>query len=691
MPIKLKNNATGFLATAISASDTGLVLQAGNGAAFSALSAGEYFYATLVSAGGTLEVVKVTARVGDTMTVVRAQEGSTAAGFAPGSRLEQRVTAQSVIDAVGDAAVAATIGFTPTGGISATNVQAAIAELDSEAAKSAALAASTGSSLVGFQQAGSGAVVRTAQSKMRDVVSVLDFGADPTGATNSATAFTSAIATGKLVLVPKGTYLRGVTSTTYATDHLLGILRVGEKTTVNSSDPQVIVAREVDSSIGGNGHCFSDSSNINRPGTISYNSYDARVTWSGSHTYGHYAAFQSGAVYNCSGTTTDWFHFFAGLQVTNGTITNNRGLTFQPPVLSGSGSVAQNFAVYVDSLPEYTGVPSTGTTNYALYSDGAARVWANGTATFRNVLVANGQGAVGARVHINEEPDVAARFRLQQQSYNYFDFVIPASQTYMQISQAGSSGAAVLTLNAGGGGVAGFGTYLPKASDLGGASVHYHFNTVSAGTGADFYLSSNAYYNGAWKHSATASAGQIALIGNSIRFNVAISGSADTDVNGTGTWTEGGRWQGNGYLLIGYTTSNGAYNLQVNSQIFATNATIATSDGRYKEDVADIDNALGVISSLRPVTFKWKTHDVHRFDVGQTDIGFIAQEVQASIAGKDYAGQIVKSNTCEMQDGSSEEFLGLADSKLVPLLVKAMQEQQAMIESLQARIAALEL
>jgi hypothetical protein len=67
---------------------------------------------------------------------------------------------------------------------------------------------------VSFLQAGSGAVVRTAQSKMRDVVSVLDFGADPTGATNSTNAFSAASAAitaaggGKLV-IPKGLYIVG--------------------------------------------------------------------------------------------------------------------------------------------------------------------------------------------------------------------------------------------------------------------------------------------------------------------------------------------------------------------------------------------------------------------------------------------------------------------------------------------------
>lgn len=101
MPIKLKNNASGFLATAISASDTGLVLQTGNGAAFPTLAATDYFYATLVSTGGTQEVVKVTARVGDTMTVVRAQDNTSAQSFAAGSHIEMRVNAQAILDAAG--------------------------------------------------------------------------------------------------------------------------------------------------------------------------------------------------------------------------------------------------------------------------------------------------------------------------------------------------------------------------------------------------------------------------------------------------------------------------------------------------------------------------------------------------------------------------------------------------------------
>jgi hypothetical protein len=62
---------------------------------------------------------------------------------------------------------------------------------------------------VGFIQAGTGAVTRTAQAKMRDVVSVKDFGAVGDGVTNDAASIQTAIAAsaGKTLYFPDGTYL----------------------------------------------------------------------------------------------------------------------------------------------------------------------------------------------------------------------------------------------------------------------------------------------------------------------------------------------------------------------------------------------------------------------------------------------------------------------------------------------------
>lgn len=179
MPIKLANNASGTLATAINASDTGIALTTGDGAEFPTLGAGDYFYATITSAQGTQEIVKATARSGDSLTIVRAQEGTSAAGFAVGARFELRVTAAAVEDLVDDYDDALRADF----------------------------AASSGSSLVGFLQAGGTA--RTTQAKLRDVVSVRDFGATGDGTTDDSAAIVTASATGKYVFFPEGTYRIG--------------------------------------------------------------------------------------------------------------------------------------------------------------------------------------------------------------------------------------------------------------------------------------------------------------------------------------------------------------------------------------------------------------------------------------------------------------------------------------------------
>ena len=57
-----------------------------------------------------------------------------------------------------------------------------------------------------FSQAGSGSVVRTAQSKMRDIISVLDFGADPTGAADASSTILNAAGANTSLYFPAGTY-----------------------------------------------------------------------------------------------------------------------------------------------------------------------------------------------------------------------------------------------------------------------------------------------------------------------------------------------------------------------------------------------------------------------------------------------------------------------------------------------------
>jgi len=88
-----------------------------------------------------------------------------------------------------------------------------------------------GAANVGYTPAGTGAVARTVQGKLRESVSVKDFGAVGDGVTNDAAACQAAITsvdtgTGGTVYFPKGTYLLGSTLTiTNGGVHLVGASR----------------------------------------------------------------------------------------------------------------------------------------------------------------------------------------------------------------------------------------------------------------------------------------------------------------------------------------------------------------------------------------------------------------------------------------------------------------------------------
>lgn len=91
MAIKLANNAKSKLASSITSLSTSITILAGEGTRFPVLAVGDYFYATLEDTSSNIEIVKVTARVSDTMTVTRSQQSTTAMSFAATSAFELRV------------------------------------------------------------------------------------------------------------------------------------------------------------------------------------------------------------------------------------------------------------------------------------------------------------------------------------------------------------------------------------------------------------------------------------------------------------------------------------------------------------------------------------------------------------------------------------------------------------------------
>lgn len=95
------NNATTTLAAGITAGATTITLNTGDGALFNAPTGGDFELITVydgsdIATSTNVEIMKVTARTTDSMTVVRAQEGTTGFAFSLGDGIDACVTAETM-------------------------------------------------------------------------------------------------------------------------------------------------------------------------------------------------------------------------------------------------------------------------------------------------------------------------------------------------------------------------------------------------------------------------------------------------------------------------------------------------------------------------------------------------------------------------------------------------------------------
>jgi len=161
--------------------------------------------------------------------------------------------------------------------------------------------------------------------------------------------------------------------------------------------------------------------------------------------------------------------------------------------------------------------------------------------------------------------------------------------------------------------------------------------------------------------------------------NVAVGGNA-AGLIGVGA---GGTMTGSNNICIGYqsqvssaTTSNQIVLGDANITSLRCNVTTisAISDARDKKDVVDLPIGLEFIDSLRPVKFEWDRRDGSM--AGIQEAGFIAQELdaaQGAADAEDYLRLVLKDNP---------EQLEAAPGKLIPVLVKAIQELKAEVDAL---------
>jgi hypothetical protein len=144
------------------------------------------------------------------------------------------------------------------------------------------------------------------------------------------------------------------------------------------------------------------------------------------------------------------------------------------------------------------------------------------------------------------------------------------------------------------------------------------------------------------------------------------------------------RIMASGETWIGYTTDQSASLLQVNGSIYAAGTTYP-SDERYKENIIPLNKGLDIINKLKPVTFNYINTTVNNFSEFE-EIGFIAQDVDRALSTETFVKSIVKYS----DESNTDSKMVFSPQNLIPLLVKAIQEQQALIKALEQRIINLE-
>lgn len=172
-------------------------------------------------------------------------------------------------------------------------------------------------------------------------------------------------------------------------------------------------------------------------------------------------------------------------------------------------------------------------------------------------------------------------------------------------------------------------------------------------------------------------AGYASIGADATSFYISANNTNYLDLGGYGTGSLALRIiSSSGRVLIGTTTDNGAYLLQVNSQIWATNSTIATSDRRLKENINDLNPSLNLLMGIKARTFSYKENTEYNFSQKGITTGFIAQELKEVLKDTPYADSIVV---------EAGKYYGVAYEKIIPLLVKSIQELKTEVDILKAK------
>ena len=159
-------------------------------------------------------------------------------------------------------------------------------------------------------------------------------------------------------------------------------------------------------------------------------------------------------------------------------------------------------------------------------------------------------------------------------------------------------------------------------------------------------------------------------------------------------------WDGLGELFVnsdfspyGASISSGTAS-HMWSSVYSTNGTIQTSDINLKKNIKTLDYGLSEIMKLKTITYNWKNNTKGKTKIPENlqerKIGFSAQQLLEILPETVNTHSWVAADEKGNYKRKKNENLGVYYSDIIPVAVKAIQEQQSEIEVLRAKMKKLE-
>lgn len=406
--------------------------------------------------------------------------------------------------------------------------------------------------------------------------------------------------------------------------------------------------------------------------------YHAKFT--GTSTLGNSGIYEGTSGYVSIGNTNSTYNLdvtgtgrFTGNVVLSGSDSRFNGGDLTGRLILSNSSTSTYIALYGAS---HASVPNT--MAFVTNSANALTLASTGAATFSSSVTAKSftlNGTNGNSGQIIQQGDLlstaATNFLIQSSTGNGIGFLTNGGTTFnMFINSSGNVGIGTtspsnpLTISS----TISYGSeiYRNNAAD---SRINITNTTTTSGgdkglmlgeIGVDSYFYN--YANGSAIFATNATERMRITSGGNV--GIGMTGSSDVRFRVQGISTTSSNFtaylQDSAGTTLFYVRDDGYGYLKASAWVYG-------SDLRMKENIYDVENGLDIILKMKPKHFDY-------IDGIKNNIGFIAQDIQKIIPD---AVSITNEET---------GMLGLKTDFLVPYLVKAIQEQQAQIEELKAKI-----